>query len=371
MGKLKLKQQPEIESQLGHRKKILLETAITSYIDTAEPVASQALQCQLPFALSSATIRHELSELEAAGYLTHVHTSSGRVPTDKGYRLYVDSLMQAKDLDVESKRRVLGHLRRINANVSDVLNQMSVIVASMLNYPTLVLTPDICRESLKVIHLISVDIDKILVVLLNSVGVNHEFLVKISDYVDQDSLNRISQLLTKKLEGKTLDGISPTDFGSLIGELPEFKGLLTRLQSEVKTVVSHHRHQNLITQGVAQLVQLPDFQDLQVMQQVIRTIEEARTLCGLLSEAMVEGPKTVVIGSENPVPELQSCSMVMAPIKIDQTVSGVIAVLGPKRMAYTQVVPLVSEIGDLVHQYLETSGDPDPRSSKFKKGGKK
>jgi heat-inducible transcriptional repressor len=180
------------------RKKVILDKVIESYISTAEPVGSKVIQETCNLELSSATIRNELNELEKDGYLTQLHTSSGRIPTDKGYRLFVDSVIQNKILPLEQRKNFENKIKLIETNINSILYQITEIMTEVIDYTTIVITPDIYMETLKIIHFILVDIDRVLVVLLNSLGVNREFLIEFAgNNLAQDDLNKISQFLTK------------------------------------------------------------------------------------------------------------------------------------------------------------------------------
>ncbi len=341
-----------MDSALTERQKTILEATVTDFIETAEPVGSKSLIEAKGFSLSSATIRNDLSELEDKGYLTHVHTSSGRVPTDKGYRMYVDSLMTLQKLPPEQRQILNKQLAMIGNNVSDVLAQLTDVVSSLMDYTTLVLTPDIWRETLKVVHLVLLDLDKVLVVLLSSAGVNQEFVMSLEGLAQAD-LDRLSRLLTQKLEGKAAYQLTEDLFAELVSELPHFKIALTQLGTEIKRLVQSHKSRKLMSKGTSKMLRLPEFKNVEVTQKVLETLEESKVLCHLLDRYM--NPSTsqkTLIGEETQVENLKECSLVFTPVMRDDEPVALVGVLGPKRMMYPVVVPMIDRIGRMVSHSL-------------------
>ena len=337
-----------MEVQLSERKKSILAATVESYIKTAEAVGSKSLTSD--FGCSSATIRQELSDLEEEGLLMHLHTSSGRVPTDLGYRYYVDVLMKHHSLSSSDQLALRSAIGTMSENLADTFSHISQAVASLIDYTIIVLTPDIFIESLKVIHLIMVDLDRILVVLLHAAGVNKEFLMQIpSDQVNQDDLNRISKLLTEKLEGRSLSDLNEETLSSMIQVLPEYRSLLMTLGESLQNLqISTQDNRQLLTSGTSKMLKLPEFKNIEFAQKVLSSLEESKVLLKLLSYHHSEEHYRVFIGNEHEVDDLKECSLVVAPFKGN----GALGILGPKRMAYDTIVPLVQNISGIITTYL-------------------
>lgn len=340
---------------MKERQKILLDTVINNYIETAEPVGSKIIHDRYELQLSTATIRHELNELEKDGFLTHIHTSSGRIPTDKGYRLFVDSLTNLSTLPVEHRQIIEKQIQTIGNNIHTILGQITDVLSNILDYTTIVVTPDIYNNILKIIHLILVDMGKILVVLLNSIGSNQEFVINISEEVSQEELNKISKLLTEKLKGKCISNIDQETLRNLIEELPQFKVLLKTLLREVhKMSQTINKDKQLLIKGTVNMLKLPEFQNIELTRQILQTLEEDKLLCTVLSTALTEKKTCVLIGKENQIDSLNECSIVMAPIETaENDPISVIGVLGPKRMAYPIVVPMIQQVVDMIKNFIK------------------
>ena len=331
---------------MDKRKQALLEITIEEYIHTAEPVGSKTLSNNNRVSVSPATVRTELNELEKEGYLTHVHTSSGRVPTDKGYRLYVDSLMAPSSL---SEPTLLENtITTMGDNIESITEKMVQILSKTLNYTTIALTPDLYQETLKVIHLILVDLDKVLVVILNSVGVNQEFLLNITDRIDQSDLNRMSTYLTEKLKGESITTLNDTLLKQAVSLMPQFKAILNTLHKEVETL-TEKQEQRLLFKGASKMLKLPEFKDIELTKRVLSGLEETKLMTQILKEYLAKNKGNVMIGTEIQNKNLEDCSIVISPVNTENPLLGSIGLLGPKRMPYNYLVPLIKSISKKVH----------------------
>jgi len=338
---------------MNERKKILLNETVSHYIKTAEPVGSKVLSEKEKISVSSATIRHELSELEKEGYLTQTHTSSGRIPTDKGYRFFVDQIKDQSALTPFQKSQLGTEIATVGQNIESALVQVSEILYSLIDYTTIVITPDIYHETLKVAHLILVDIDKVLVILLNSVGINSEFLLTLTEKYDQEDLNKAAQLLTTKLSGKSIYSMTQENLSELKMGLPKLNSLLDSLGEAIVSLTKSNRNdKRLVTKGLGKMLKLPEFRDIELTQRVMTTLEESKVLTTILSEYMATNDCQVLIGQENRVEALQECSLVLSPCAVGKETVGLVGVLGPKRMAYPTIVPMVQSITKMVGEHL-------------------
>lgn len=341
---------------LTKRQLEVLTKTIESFIETAEPVGSKWLSGTGGIDASPATIRNELSELEAEGYLSHRHQSSGRVPTDSGYRLYVDHLSDmmansnsstlqdtsANALPVELIRERAPY---IGQAVGDLLKEVTELVVTLFDYTAIVIPPDIHQATLELAHLVLVDIDRVLVIVMNSVGSNQEFLMSIQDDVTQDELNAISSLLTQKLKGVTLSDVTSNDLADLFLHFPTHREIVATVISElkrIKAVLSPPNTMNM--KGLSNMVRLPEFQDPNLAHRVIATLEETRLMTSVLEKAVQHRDMTVLIGSENQPDGLKECSVVVAPLGHETANFATLAIVGPTRMRYKNLLPTIQAI---------------------------
>jgi len=344
---------------LTDRKKMILKATVNRYIATAEPVGSKSLIDDAHFNVSSATIRQELNELEKDGFLTHVHTSSGRIPTDEGYRFYVNELMTAEPMRAEDHQLVLRQFDQMSSHLETALTQVSTIMSSLIDYTTIVMVPTIFQDALRLVHMVVLDINRVLVLLLHSLGVNHEFVMTLSEDVAQEDLNRLSALLSAKFSGLNIADIQEVFFAEIVSEMPEYKLILDQLSCEINRIRTYHdRSQNLILNGTSKMLKLPEFKNIEFTQQVLSTVEETKVLLGLLNRfaSSHHGSKSIFIGKgDHQVASLDGCSLVVKPVSIGGSHTSVIGVLGPTRMSYSTVSSRLDALSKLVSQYLNDS----------------
>ncbi len=342
---------------LTTRQEKILRATIADYIELGEPVGSKALSGKASLAISPATIRHELGELEVLGYIQQVHTSSGRVPTDNGYRLYIDQLMRLNQLPSAQKQVWTRQIQAVGSGIQTVLVDLSHAMASMTQYAAVVIAPDLYREALKVVHLLLLDLDRVLVVLLNSVGVNREFVISLNDRVGQEDLNRIATMLSEKLNGKTLSEIDTETFAQLLTHLPKFSPIVQTLMSEIQRLLNDEAGREVWVQGQTNLLRFPEFRDVEAARRVMESLEEKKVMLGLLAEYLRGDQKRVVIGTETKVDGLTECSVVISPFTTPSGAIGAIGMVGPKRMHYEAIIPLMTFISDQVSKRIQTASD--------------
>ncbi len=344
---------------LTERKKQILNATVNRYIQTAEPVGSKVLLEDYEFGVSSATVRQELHELEEDGFLTHLHTSSGRIPTELGYRFYVDKLMSNAPLTVQEHAFISARLGSMSLHLGTALTQVSSLMSSLIDYTTIVMVPTIYQDVLKLVHMVLVDINRVLVILLHSLGVNHEFILNLDEHLDQADLNRLSQCLTSKLEGMNIQDIRQEFFAQISMDLPDYRYVLDQLSVEINRLKAHHQDdQNLILSGTSKMLKLPEFKNIEFTQQVLSAIEENKVLLELLKRSLSrrDADQSVFIGkSDHQVELLDGCSVVLKPVSIGPFQSTVIGVLGPTRMTYSAVTSKLTTLSAMVSGYLTHS----------------
>ncbi|MBT5954230.1 heat-inducible transcription repressor HrcA [bacterium] len=339
------------------RQKIILKEAIANYIQSAEPVGSKLLVEKLNFSVSSATVRNELKTLETLGFLKQVYTSSGRIPTDEGYRWYVDFLEESDTLSPVSAVNTQLEIIAVQ-KVKTTLNHVAKVMSSLMDYTAIVLTPDIYKMALKVVHMVLLDLNKVLVVLLNNLGDNQEFVFNLRQRMSQDELNKVSQIITAKMEGMPFFESSDLVLRHLVNEFPNYASVFEVLNQEVERLSSFHEtRESINVHGVSKMIQLPEFKNVEMTKNVLTELEENRFLTELISSHICREDGRVVIGKEFNNEKLEECSLVISPVKSRGVQAGAIGVLGPKRMKYSYVIPLVKQISDQVQHYISDRDD--------------
>ena len=316
------------------RKQDILKAVVREFTVTAVPVGSQALVSRHFFNLSSATVRNELSELADLGYLVQPHTSAGRIPTDRGYRYFVDFLMDLQTVPTQLETFIQGELRSAPADPQALLERVATTVAAVTQNAAIATLPHGPQARLKHVDLVSLEPTEVLVILLVEGNLIRQQIMSVSRPVEQAELSRLANKLNRDLVGKDRDGLELRL--KRLGRGLE-KEIVTRLaqtlelfEQGVETLVLHD--------GVRNLLRQPEFAEASRLHQVLEVLEETRHLATLLQELVGESEMQIVIGSENQATQLRSCTVVLTTYGPTRRIRGVLGVLGPTRMDYGQVV---------------------------------
>ncbi len=334
--------------ELDERKIKILTAVIKTYLETGEPVGSRTISKYTDLSLSSATIRNEMADLEEMGYILQPHTSSGRIPTDKGYRFYVDSLMETREREIEDMKEVV--LEKAD-QLSEVLKQAAKLLASNTNYAAMVSTPEIHRNKLKFIQLSKVDESSILAVIVVEGNIIKNKMIHTEAPLDDDTILKLNLLLNTHLNGLSLEKINL----GLITLLKEKAGIHTDVVSSVIDAVADairaDENLEIYTSGANNIFKYPELADNEKASDIINTFEEKKQLEKMVTERLMEDGSEkngiqVYIGSEAPVPAMKDCSVVTATYELGEGMRGTVGIIGPKRMDYEKVMGTIKKLMD-------------------------
>lgn len=326
------------ENQLDERKKKILNAIIRNYLETGEPVGSRTISKYTDLNLSSATIRNEMSDLEEMGYILQPHTSAGRIPSDQGYRFYVDHLMQEKDREVsEMKEFVIEHTEKME----QVLRQVAKLLANNTNYATLVTSPRYQQKKLKFIQLSKVDEAHILAVVVREGNLVKNKMLSVAEPIGNEEMLKLNMLLNTHLNGLSVEEIN---LGT-IAVLKEKAGIHSQVVSDVLDAVAEAIGEDedleIYTSGTTNILKYPELSDSQRAEELLSTFEEKQQLVSLVAERLEPEDSTgiqVYIGNEAPIQTMKDCSVVTATYELGEGVKGTIGIVGPKRMDYEKVM---------------------------------
>ena len=326
------------EMELDERKIKILDAIIRNYLETGEPVGSRTISKYTDLNLSSATIRNEMADLEELGYILQPHTSAGRIPSDKGYRFYVDHLMEEKNREVDDmKKFVIEHTEKVD----QVLQQVAKMAANT-NYATMVSAPSYHRNKVKFIQLSNVNEEQILAVIVTEGNLVKNKIIPVSEPIDNETMLKLNILLNSNLNGLALQDIN---LGT-IAKLKEQAGIHSDIISDVLDTVAETMGQDedirIYTSGTTNLFKYPELSDsTEKASELISTFEEKQQLASLVTENLLEDKSTgiqVYIGNESPIQTMKDCSVVTATYELGEGIRGTIGIVGPKRMDYEKVM---------------------------------
>jgi heat-inducible transcriptional repressor len=333
------------ETVLDERRRDVLRTLIQVHIDTGEPVGSESLSRTLNRALSPATLRNIMADLEAMGYLDHPHTSAGRVPTDEGYRFYVDSLMERPPLPPSEAAAIAYALGGGDASPARTMERASQILSRLSRYVGFVLAPDIGHTSFRHLDLVPLAHPRVLVVMVSATGLVTEKVIEVEERLGPSDLQACANYLNAHFPGMTLAAIR----SRLLEMMSEEKALYDSLQKRVLAVAEQafgppSGEASVYLDGASNMLSEAEFEDLERMRTLFRTFEEKGRLVRILNACIAGEGIRVFIGHENPVADLKGLSLVAAPCSVEGDAGWGLGVLGSTRMEYTHVVPLVDHV---------------------------
>lgn len=324
--------------ELDERKKKILQAVIRNYLETGEPVGSRTISKYTDLNLSSATIRNEMADLEEMGYILQPHTSAGRIPSDKGYRLYVDTMLEEKEREVVEMKEMLVERQD---KMETLLKQVAKMLAQNTQYATMVSAPQTKRNKLKFIQLSRVDADQVLAVIVVEGNVIKNNILSVNEELSDETLLRLNILLNTHLNGLSIDEINL----AMISVLKQQAGIHSNIVSEVIDAVAEairaEDDLKIYTSGTNNIFRYPELADQQKASELINTFEEKQLLGELLQESTEADDKAgiqIYIGSETQVQSMQDCSVVTATYELGDGMKGTIGIVGPKRMDYDKVV---------------------------------
>lgn len=339
--------------ELDSRKMIILKTIIKTYLETGEPVGSRTISKEAELNLSSATIRNEMADLEEMGLIIQPHTSAGRIPTDQGYRLYVDELM-------EEKTREIGDFKDfINARMDQVdtmLKRMAKILASNTNYATMISAPRYTDNELKLIQLSRLDSGHIVAVIVVEGNFVKNTIIDTEMPISNNEILQLNVLLNSALQGKTLNDITLSLVRALKDQAGEYSEVIGPVIEAVMDTITESKQAKpeIYMSGTTNIFKYPELTEGTRASDLISTFEERDPLLELVSDRPdTDHQIQVYIGQETPVMTMRDCSVVTANYELGKGMRGTIGIIGPKRMDYERVVStlktVMSELDRIYH----------------------
>ena len=325
--------------ELDERKVKILNAIIRNYLETGEPVGSRTISKYTDLNLSSATIRNEMSDLEELGYILQPHTSAGRIPSDKGYRFYVDHLIQEKDREVTNlKEFVIEKTEKME----QVLKKVAKLLANSTNYATLVSAPSFQSNKIKFIQLSNVDEEHILAVIVLKNNVVKNQMIDVKEALDNETLLKLNLLLNSSLNGLALQEINLGTISKLKEQAGSHSVIVTNVLDALAQTLSENEDLQIYTSGATNILKYPELSDSASATGLLSTFEEKEELLSLVTETLAgqenENGIQIYIGNESPVQTMKDCSVVTATYDLGEGVKGTIGIVGPKRMDYENVM---------------------------------
>lgn len=347
---------------MGARKRKILQAIIDSYIDTAEPVGSRTIAKRNQFGISSATIRNEMADLEEMGYLEQPYTSAGRIPSQLGYRLYVDELMDEYMLNLVEIQGIRNALEMKMQEINQIINQVTQEISKLTQYTTVISTPQFKKSAIKYLKIIPVTSRTALLIIITDSGTVKNQTIKTPTEVDAPFLNKISLVLNNRLKGLTVEQINLEKIREIKKEMNSNEEVLMTILEHIADNINAIDNAEVYLGGTTNIFNFPEYNDIQKAKEFFAFMEKKKSLHRLLANIQNSCHHTnnnkinIVIGAENQFEELKNCSLITSAYSIGDKVVGIIGVIGPTRMEYPKIVSslecLTKNLDDILLNWL-------------------
>lgn len=347
-----------LDEQLDERKVKILKAIIKNYLETGEPVGSRTISKFTDMKLSSATIRNEMADLEELGYIVQPHTSAGRIPTDKGYRLYVDDMMSEKEQNITNRENEVAVKEQELSSMKDMLGEkvekveellqnVAKVLAKDTNYATMVTTPKVTGNKLKFVQLSQLEANKILAVIVMEGNLIRNKVITVSEDLSQENLLKLNILINTTLTGLTLEQMNLSIVSKMENQAGEHINLVKEVLDAIVDTISSADDLKIYTSGVTNIFKYPELSDSTKASELIYALEEKQSLSDLVvdddnsvdeQDSSSNNGIQVYIGNETPIESMKDCSVVTATYELQDGMKGTIGIIGPKRMDYEKVV---------------------------------
>jgi heat-inducible transcriptional repressor len=341
---------------MNDRESNILESVVNDYIDTGIAVSSKRIQQNYGFDISSATIRSELSKLETDGYLTHLHTSSGRVPSDKGYRFYVNNVIKGKLLPEKYNSNITSLYPEIKKDLDTVLKTTSQILADYTNCFCLVTAPDVQESIIKMIKVVLINIHQLIVVMLTNAGKSVDYSIDVEEDINEEDLNKITDLLKTKFVDKSYVDLTNIDAKTIANELPNYKNIVEKICKIVcSRDLSDKDSKRVFKKGTSNLVSYSDFNNIEELKLLVSFIDEEKSLLDLIAtqKTISDNDVQFLIGSESNDNRLKNCTIAQATYEDKNHNKGNLCLVGPKRIKYGTVSSLLKTVSGSINEILQ------------------
>lgn len=341
--------------ELDERKKRILLAIIKTYLETGEPVGSRTISKIEDLKLSSATIRNEMADLVEMGYIIQPHTSAGRIPSDKGYRFYVDQLMEEKEREVDEMKEIL--IEKAD-KMERMFRQVAKSLSSNTNYAALISAPSYHGNRLKFIQLSRMEERKIVAVIVVEGNMIKNQIIDIDEPLDDETLLKLNMLLNTNLNGLTIEEINLSIIAKLKEQAGEYSDIVGEVIDAVADIIRADEDLEIYTSGANNIFKYPELADQEKASEIITAFEEKKQLMELVHDTLQDADGNnvkVYIGEESPIGNMKDCSVVTATYELEEGIHGTVGIIGPKRMDYDKVLKTIKSMASQLDSVFKKS----------------
>lgn len=342
---------------LDERKFKILQAIVDDYIMTAMPVGSRTISRKSGVGFSPATIRNEMSDLEELGYLAQPHTSAGRIPSNKAYRLYVDHLVQMNGISENEKTRIDHYMQDRSRQIEEMIRGAADVLSDATQYTSVIVAPHIQTLKIRRVQLVPVSDHTALMIVVTSAGIVKDAVIRVPEGITPENLYRISEMLTEQLADHTLSEVRQI-FAQLFRDLSTHRRLLGGVMKAMEDKLIEDAPEDVVVGGPTKMLNYPEYSDVEKAKNFLTIFESKDRLAQIMKHS--GGMEvTIRIGPENEIEELKDCSLVTATYRVGNHGTGTLGIIGPTRMNYQRVVTVMDYMGQVISRLL--SGDIDEK----------
>ncbi len=343
--------------ELNDRSQNILEVIVEDYITSAEPVGSRAITRRHSFNLSPASVRNVMSDLEEMGFLCSPHTSAGRIPTEKGFHYYIDSLLQVRDLSKEEETRLQSSYRFKDMKMEDIMQEVGRVMSGLSNYTGLVMAPKFASTVFRQIEFVRLSHGRLLVIYVSETGLVQNKVIAADPSLTARDLEQISNYLNREMTGLSIPKVRDKIARELKAERIRYDELQKQALELSRAALQEESEDLVFVSGTSLMLEQPEFSTPDRMKRIIRTLESKKALIELLDRSQMAQGVQIFIGSQSEHTEIEGCSLVTASFSNKKGAIGTLGVIGPVRMPYSQVIPIVDFTAQLVSRILEREAE--------------
>lgn len=342
-----------LEPPLDERKAAVLRAIVSHYISSGEPAGSKTIAARSRLGVSAATIRNDMAALEEGGYVYHPHTSAGRIPTDAGYRYFVDAWGSDGRLSADVARRIDSFFGEPRWELEESLRQTAAFLSKVTDHAAVVFAPSLGPSTVRHVEVVPLGAARAMLVLVTDTGLVENYVLAVPDDVDDSQLQLVAETLNRLVVGSPLADAGKTVEASLQHFPAEFRELVGTVIKTLKIELGRREAERVFLEGTSTIVDEGKFADLETVRQVIGVLEHRRVLLEVLADGVGTAESVSVrIGSENLLAEMQMCSVIAAPYGVDDHALGSLGIVGPTRMDYGRTIAAVHEVASNLGRML-------------------
>ncbi|TDA70220.1 MAG: heat-inducible transcription repressor HrcA [Clostridia bacterium] len=338
--------------RLDERKRKILQAIVEDYVATAEPVGSRTVARKYNLGISPATIRNEMADLEEIGFLEQPHTSAGRIPSDFGYRYYVDEIMNKIGISQWEEAAIRRRLQARMDAIELLAHQTTEILSEVTRLASVVMGPIWVKNSFEYIRLLPVDREKVLLLVVTTMGLVEHFLMEAPAGVTAADLDHISRIINRQLKGLRPGDLTRATLDSIYDDLAAYRRVVDNIMDIVFAIMKEDQGRRVYLGGTLNILEQPEFRDVNKLKDILSLLSAEDKMWGLLAAGCEAEGLTIRIGHENKGAGINNCSIITATYQVNGEVVGTLGIIGPTRMEYARVASMVEYVSKVFSEVL-------------------